>query len=526
MRELEQAQFSLELLKVRSGELSPSEERRWSAEIALDRLPDTPESEGSLGSLEHISGEENQQPSEGRLAASENPPSSPTHRLISTASEGSRDSSSHEPPASPTYGTTSTPSRGSLNSPTQGPPTSPMQRLQSSPSYNALSYSDHEPPSSLTYRPKNSPSHRSLSSSTPGPSISRFKGPPSSPPHGPHKSHSNGVPNAASPGSPGPVNVSSNGPMSSPSQAALLDSPTPLQVTTPTRGPTSPPQDAPSQLPEGFLSRTPPSPASSAVDISWGASSTWRLKPPGPELSESAPAKTSDSVFYKTLPREPLLSNSLPTFYVPPQEALRGQQELSEPGGFPSESVLQRLQKLNEEKLELQKQLQQQKERQMMEQIRKEKQELERQRRMMEQRGDPNCPQDASMRASKKPSDRPQSLLIQSPHCKGPPPKSTVEIKGLSVGGKGGPASHGDRPTSMYLEQRGGRDPLRGDPTGETGDMGRRPWLHGPGNSGIFFTPKGNVSSDSDAPSARPHRLARSDPAKRLDATEPSGASE
>ncbi|XP_024896102.1 unconventional myosin-IXa isoform X3 [Pteropus alecto] len=64
MRELEQAIFSLELLKVRSlGGVSPSEERRWSAELmseGLQSLQDTPDSESSQGSLELLSCEESQ----------------------------------------------------------------------------------------------------------------------------------------------------------------------------------------------------------------------------------------------------------------------------------------------------------------------------------------------------------------------------------------------------------------------------------------------------------------------------------
>ncbi|XP_048185380.1 unconventional myosin-IXa isoform X2 [Perognathus longimembris pacificus] len=64
MRELEQAIFSLELLKVRSlGGTSPSEERRWSTELMPDGLPSpqgTPDSESSQGSLELLSCEESQ----------------------------------------------------------------------------------------------------------------------------------------------------------------------------------------------------------------------------------------------------------------------------------------------------------------------------------------------------------------------------------------------------------------------------------------------------------------------------------
>ncbi|XP_062946644.1 unconventional myosin-IXa [Cynocephalus volans] len=64
MRELEQAIFSLELLKVRSlGGVSPSEERRWSTELVsegLQSLQGTPDSESSQGSLELLSCEESQ----------------------------------------------------------------------------------------------------------------------------------------------------------------------------------------------------------------------------------------------------------------------------------------------------------------------------------------------------------------------------------------------------------------------------------------------------------------------------------
>uniref|UniRef100_A0A8D0GYY1 Myosin IXA n=1 Tax=Sphenodon punctatus TaxID=8508 RepID=A0A8D0GYY1_SPHPU len=64
MRELEQAIFSLELLKVRStGGASPSEERRWSTEFVSEGFQSpwgTPESESSQGSLEMLSCEENQ----------------------------------------------------------------------------------------------------------------------------------------------------------------------------------------------------------------------------------------------------------------------------------------------------------------------------------------------------------------------------------------------------------------------------------------------------------------------------------
>lgn len=64
MRELEQAIFSLELLKVRSlGGMSPSEERRWSTELMPEGLQSpqgTPDSESSQGSLELLTCDENQ----------------------------------------------------------------------------------------------------------------------------------------------------------------------------------------------------------------------------------------------------------------------------------------------------------------------------------------------------------------------------------------------------------------------------------------------------------------------------------
>ncbi|KAK3533896.1 hypothetical protein QTP70_034428, partial [Hemibagrus guttatus] len=59
MRELEQAKFSLELLKVRStGGTSPSEDRRWSVELANDGAlspQGTPDSQSSKGSFELVS---------------------------------------------------------------------------------------------------------------------------------------------------------------------------------------------------------------------------------------------------------------------------------------------------------------------------------------------------------------------------------------------------------------------------------------------------------------------------------------
>ncbi|XP_055518848.1 unconventional myosin-IXAa isoform X6 [Leucoraja erinacea] len=63
MRELEQAIFSLGLLKVRSGGVSPSEEGRWSNELISDSVNSlspqgTPDSESSRGSFEAPSGDD------------------------------------------------------------------------------------------------------------------------------------------------------------------------------------------------------------------------------------------------------------------------------------------------------------------------------------------------------------------------------------------------------------------------------------------------------------------------------------
>ncbi|CAH2273279.1 unconventional myosin-IXa isoform X1 [Pelobates cultripes] len=528
MRELEQAQFSLELLKVRSGGMSPSEERRWSAEILLDKHPGTPESEGSLGSLELISCDENQHFSEDRptdMISPDIPLNSPTDRLLSTTNEAFKDSSSSDIAASFTYGTVITPSHGSLCSPSQGPSTSPIYSPKSNTSNDPALHSFPEPLSTHTSRPISSPSHGPFTGFTCEPSQSPKTTSNSDLP-GQSNSHSNGIvgsfPQDTS-GSPKNLKVPSNGPMCSPTKVTSSGL-TPNELTS--NHASSPSEEVSSELLKKS-SHHPPSPVSEAVDISWGSSTSWRQKPPGLDMSESAPAKLSVPTFYRTHPRDPLLSSSLPTFYVPNQESLR-LQEQNETGEAPTNSVLHRLQKLNEEKEELQKQVQQQKERQMMEQIRKEKQELERQRKMQEQQestGESQSSPDITMRTSKKPSDRPQSLLLQSPHYKGPPSKPPLEIKGLTVGGKSGPASNNSRPLSMFLEQRGGKD-TKWDGVAETNDALRRPWLHNSGKSSIFFNPKGNASSDSENISFPPNRGMRVDPAKRLDATEPSGVSE
>ncbi|XP_036763728.2 unconventional myosin-IXa isoform X3 [Manis pentadactyla] len=107
MRELEQAIFSLELLKVRSlGSTSPSEERRWSTELipeGLQSLEGTPDSESSQGSLELLSCEESQKNKQESIALDEGDlqflspkiPSSPKFESQDNALGDSSKSNSH-----------------------------------------------------------------------------------------------------------------------------------------------------------------------------------------------------------------------------------------------------------------------------------------------------------------------------------------------------------------------------------------------------------------------------------------------
>ncbi|TFK02455.1 delta and Notch-like epidermal growth factor-related receptor [Platysternon megacephalum] len=264
--------------------------------------------------------------------------------------------------------------------------------------------------------------------------------------------------------------------------------------------------------------------------------------PSSSELPESPSTKEqvvcdTQNVIYKMHPRETFISSNLPTFYIPPQDTQKANQSLVEnilknklmekeerPGMFPevqkdtepgrqgqgkaldkergenpsvkqeeslpalasdthsSDSVIRRLEKLNVEKEERQKQLQQQNEREMMEQIRQQKEILEKQRKVFEQferqgRGealqrtehsrikDPS--QGVSLRPPKKTDNRPQSLLILNPQSKGEncqtmntTPISSVDIKGLTVAKKGSPPAYiaqKDRPVSMFLEQKEGQ---------------------------------------------------------------------
>lgn len=230
----------------------------------------------------------------------------------------------------------------------------------------------------------------------------------------------------------------------------------------------------------------------------------------------------------KAHPRETLLSSNLPTFYVPPQDnvkvklvennlrkkavereertvmfsevrkdsepdqgkALGEEEEEEKPStkreergtvtaarALSPDSVIKRLEKLNVEKEERQKQLQLQNEREMMEQIRQQKEVLERQRKAFEQQGKvealPRTEQsrvkDPSLKPAKKADSRPQSVLILHSQSRGEhsptpdmAPTSSVDIKGLTVGTRGSSPAHGapkDHPVSMFVEQREGVEP-------------------------------------------------------------------
>ncbi|XP_072202037.1 unconventional myosin-IXa isoform X2 [Excalfactoria chinensis] len=231
---------------------------------------------------------------------------------------------------------------------------------------------------------------------------------------------------------------------------------------------------------------------------------------------------------YTMHPRETFLSTNLPTFYVPPQDNMKVNQSLVENNlknkavereekttvfsemrkdseqdqgkvlgreegekssakrgerGMATatqthspDSVIKRLEKLNVEKEERQKQLQLQNEREMMEQIRQQKEILERQRKAFElekqgrvealQRAELSRMKDPTLKPSKKPDSRPQSVLILHPQSRaehsvapGGTPASSVDIKGLTVGSRGGSPAHAtpkDRPVSMFMERREG----------------------------------------------------------------------
>lgn len=245
------------------------------------------------------------------------------------------------------------------------------------------------------------------------------------------------------------------------------------------------------------------------------------LKPPDNLTMKERVVCDPQNVIHKAHPRETFLSSNLPTFYVPPQDNVKVKlmennlrnkavereertvtfsevRKDSEPdqGGEEEEkssskreehgtvtatqahspdSVIKRLEKLNVEKEERQKQLQLQNEREMMEQIRQQKEILERQRKAFEQQGRVEALQraeqsrmkDPSLKPTKKPDSRPLSVLILHPQSRGEhspttgvTPTSSVDIKGLTVGTRGSSPAHSapkDRPVSMFMERREGQ---------------------------------------------------------------------
>lgn len=249
------------------------------------------------------------------------------------------------------------------------------------------------------------------------------------------------------------------------------------------------------------------------------------------ELSECLTAKdrlacNSHSTVYHGHSREPLISSSLPTFYLPPpQDNLKaghsvrennlrnkqidlslqakqdpelqraGQIQTSPRAGQPpsrgesgpvlassetssSDPIIKRLEKLNVEKEERRKQKQLQNEKEMMEQIRQQKEILEKERKAFEelqrQENEQSRARESSARSPKK-TDGTPSLLIGSPPSKGERhlAKSTeptpVDIKGLTVSKKGSPparVTQKERTIVLTLERRESQPLVVQEPTG------------------------------------------------------------
>ncbi|NXN08484.1 MYO9A protein, partial [Indicator maculatus] len=357
MRELEQAKFSLELLKVRStGGMSPSEERRWSAELlpeALHSPQGTPESESSQGSFEMLS--------------CEDPPS---NKLISLLSEEQEVQSL----------------------PADSLPSSLQAQLQER-SCCAADVNSSLPAC------RRMPSDLEVADVLPG--RERVVGDPQ---NAAHKAHA---------------------------KEAFLSSNLPTFYI--------PPQD--------------------------------KMK-----LMEDSLRKRAAEREERTLMCSEVRKDSAPDW----GRALGEEEEKSSTGreergaataAHSPDSVIRRLEKLNVEKEERQKQLQLQNEREMMEQIRQQKEILERQRKAFEQQGKVEALQsrlkEPSLKPTKKTDSRPQSVLILHPQSRGEhspttgmSPTSAVDIKGLTVGSRGISPAHSapkDRPVSMFMERREGQ---------------------------------------------------------------------
>uniref|UniRef100_A0A4X2LHG7 Myosin IXA n=1 Tax=Vombatus ursinus TaxID=29139 RepID=A0A4X2LHG7_VOMUR len=231
--------------------------------------------------------------------------------------------------------------------------------------------------------------------------------------------------------------------------------------------------------------------------------------PSNSEFSESVAMKdktgcNSQTITYKPQFREPFIPNSLPTFYIPPHDPTKVSSEVGastlknialgseeKPGtAFTldankesrkyhfveedrpvatasmkntdfSSTVLKKLERLNMEKEERQKQLQQQNEKEMMEQIRQQKDILERERKAFKNFETPWKTGESLLtkpvRPSKQTVERPQSLLINPTNKEeqNVPGPLSVTIKGLTVTPKGSTPDQPvqkDRPITLFFE--------------------------------------------------------------------------
>lgn len=316
----------------------------------------------------------------------------------------------------------------------------------------------------------------------------------------------------------------------------------------------------------------------------WNVSPIPQRTPSGCELPES-PLESYVIATYKPHLREPLVSSSLPTFYIPPQDSHKTNRGLSENHSQSTQlaqkestdvihnrsnlqpedlrtsnykisvvptvhtsiegcvikgstdPVLVKLQRLNEEKKERQKQLQQHNERELMQKIRLEKDILERQRKAFEQQDrdeyerlhGETLPISTISQVPRKSSERPLSLLVMnsqelvdlSAPTGVPVPSQPVAIKGLTVGQREDLSIHPtskDRPVSMFEgitvvgEESNPTDrwgqKLQGKPKDFTSkaERIRQPWLTNKSMAGsvgertsvIFFTPKENYINISN----------------------------
>nr|XP_045757669.1 unconventional myosin-IXa [Mirounga angustirostris] len=214
---------------------------------------------------------------------------------------------------------------------------------------------------------------------------------------------------------------------------------------------------------------------------------------------------SSESITCKPQLRDPYISNSLPTFfYIPQQDPLKTSSQLdtsiqrnklleseetlsaltldinreARKYHFPGENqvvtslntdssntVLKKLEKLNIEKEERQKQLQQQNEREMMEQIRQQTDILEKERKAFKTIEKPRTGESflaPSFHPSEQRVERPSSLLIlntpnkEEPNVVGPP---SVTVKDAALLPKDSPSAHlpqKDRPVTLFFERKGG----------------------------------------------------------------------